>query len=77
MSAWRCNTCGGEYDDAMADSTRYFHACPASRILSVVVLGVTTQQTKAFSSRRNENVAGPGAASPGQLKAEGDGRTQV
>ena len=28
MARWRCNSCGGEYEDLLPDNTQYFHACP-------------------------------------------------
>lgn len=28
MAFLRCNTCGGRYEDVLADGMRYFHVCP-------------------------------------------------
>lgn len=28
MSRWRCNCCGGTYDDVLPNGMLYFHACP-------------------------------------------------
>ena len=28
MTRFRCDTCGGEYDDTAADGTPYAHVCP-------------------------------------------------
>lgn len=28
MTQYKCNACGGEYEDPLPDGMRYFHTCP-------------------------------------------------
>jgi len=56
----QCNACGGIYQDAMPDGTRYFHACPPERIVELE--GQVDDDGKQLSARlgipapRDENV---------------------
>lgn len=54
MTTWKCNSCGGQYQDSQPNGGAYFHVCPAEKITAhsawnqgplvsaaVIVAGVT------------------------------------
>ena len=92
MARFTCNTCGGRYDDVLADGLRYFHACPPRRRARVrrgaAELVVDLDQvlpgdvwlddvTDERPDRRDENVPSTRGESSGQVKAHGKGRTEA
>lgn len=93
MSRWRCNTCGGEYDDLLPDGTRHFHACPPVPVHKVkrpdgniitVEGNVRPDQGEVVETtfrerpdRRDENVVVDRTTGQVRIKAEGRGRQPV
>lgn len=78
---FRCNTCRGEYSDAMPNGPRYFHACPPVRDPRLPPpASPDDEDTRPFIERpdkRDENiivVEGPGFRKP---RLEGLGRTRL
>jgi hypothetical protein len=90
---WRCNTCGGAYDDVQADGTLYFHTCPPIPIHKVkrpdgtvvtIEGNVSPDQGEVVETtfrerpdKRDENVMLDPAVGQVRIKAEGKGRTPV
>ena len=81
MRRFRCNACGGEYDDRQTDGSLYFHTCPPVRRLRVrrngrdVVIDVGAKQPgdlevgeelTARSDHRDENAATAGGEADGK-----------
>jgi len=67
---YQCGSCGGVYQDLMADGSLYFHACPP---LEVDPRGRVVERP----DKRNENlVMGEPGEAP-RMKAEGRGRVEL
>lgn len=87
---WECLSCGGTYEDPLADGMRYFHACPdlseveVRRALGLPLDGAdltpaqleqVRRAPRARPTPRDENLVLPASsAQPAQIRAEGLGR---
>jgi ssDNA-binding Zn-finger/Zn-ribbon topoisomerase 1 len=90
MTKYRCNTCGGEYDDVQPDGTLYFHVCPPIPVHKVkrpdgtivtIEGNVSSDQSEVVETtfrerpnKRDENVMEDRALGRVRIKAEGKGR---
>jgi hypothetical protein len=93
MSRWKCNTCGGEYEDVTPDGYLYFHVCPpvpAHKVKkpngTIVVIegnapldmGEVLETTwKERPSKRDENPVLDPSTGESRVREEGNGRTLV
>jgi hypothetical protein len=93
MSRWRCNTCGGEYEDVTPDGYLYFHVCPPIPVHkvkkpdgSIITVegnvppemgGVLETTWKERPNMRDENPVLDLNTGKVRVKSEGKGRTPV
>ena len=70
MARYRCNTCGGEYDDLLPDGYLYFHACPP-------VTDPVTGQVIERPEKRDENILQDPATGLVRARALGRGRRKA
>jgi len=70
MARYRCNSCGGEYNDILEDGSLYFHACPP-------VTDPITGETKEHPNKRDENISQDPETGEVKIRSVGKGRRKI